>query len=375
MSTPSLSHQTVAALSGVAPELLSSARVLVGFDGFVDTIIHVVDKRTSATEFTRLNGLDDFGKKISAAAGLSANFELITEMQKLGGNGPIMANALIALGCPLTYIGLLGSPAIHPVFADLAGKAEVISIAEPGLTDAFEFDDGKLMFGKHEALKEINWQNLLAHVDVEALTRHFSDSRMAALVNWTMLTRCGEIWENILTEIAPRLEGPKRWVFFDLCDPAKRTVADLVGALQCISRFEKFFHVILGLNFNESVQIGEALGLPVPEQTHEAVAAHAGAIRGKLGLHTVVVHPSRFAAAADETGVFAVEGPYTDKPRITTGAGDHFNAGFSFGRLLGLELPVCLQIGVATSGFYVREAQSPSVADLQGFLSRQGQQA
>lgn len=370
MSIASLSHRTTAALNGVASETLTSNRVLVGFDGFVDTIIHVVDKRTSPSEFTRLDGLDEFGKKISAAAGLSANFELITTMQKLGGNGPIMANALIALGCPLTYVGLLGSPAIHPVFADLAGKAEVISIAEPGLTDAFEFDDGKLMFGKHEALQEINWQNLIAHVDVEALTQHFSNARMAALVNWTMLTRCGEIWENILKEIAPRLEGPKRWVFFDLCDPAKRTTADLEEALHCISRFEKFFHGILGLNFNESVQIGQVLGLSVPEQTHEAVAAHAEAIRGKLGLHTVVIHPSRFAAAADETGSFAVDGPYTDKPRITTGAGDHFNAGFSFGRMLGMELPVCLQIGVATSGFYVREARSPTLTDLQEFLAR-----
>jgi sugar/nucleoside kinase (ribokinase family) len=53
---------------------------------------------------------------------------------------------------------------------------------------------------------------------------------------------------------------------------------------------------------------------------------------------------------------------------ITTGAGDHFNAGFCVGRMLGAPLDVSLQIGVGTSGFYVRTAKSPTVADTAGFL-------
>ena len=32
-----------------------------------------------------------------------------------------------------------------------------------------------------------------------------------------------------------------------------------------------------------------------------------------------------------------VDGPFTAKPLITTGAGDHFNSGFCLGRLLGLD--------------------------------------
>ena len=63
-----------------------------------------------------------------------------------------------------------------------------------------------------------------------------------------------------------------------------------------------------------------------------------------------------------------VEGPFIAKPLISTGAGDHFNAGFSFGRLIGGDLHQALQIGVATSGYYVRTAQSPNVDQLIGFL-------
>jgi len=110
------------------------------------------------------------------------------------------------------------------------------------------------------------------------------------------------------------------------------------------------------------------LGFPSCEETHEAVAAHAAKIREKLGVETVVIHPVSFAAAADATGTAAVQGPFIEKPKITTGAGDHFNAGFCIGRMLEAPLDVSLQIGVGTSGFYVRSAKSPTVEDMVSFL-------
>src|SRR4030095_13812024 len=121
---------------------LAEMRVLIGLDGFVDTILHVVDQRDSATEYTRMSQMRDFAGRVGAAAGHSANVELVTQMVKLGGNGPIMANALGRCGTPVTYIGNLGMPNLHPVFAEFAKSTAVYSIAEPGYTDALEFDDG-----------------------------------------------------------------------------------------------------------------------------------------------------------------------------------------------------------------------------------------
>ena len=128
-----------------AGNLLRRSKVVVGLDGFVDTILHVVDKRQSPTKYTRLRKMMEFGDRIRKASAKSANFELVTQVVKLGGNGPIMANAMRSFGSPLTYIGNLGRPEVHPVFADLAAKVDVHSIAEPAMTSAIEFDDGKLM--------------------------------------------------------------------------------------------------------------------------------------------------------------------------------------------------------------------------------------
>ncbi|MDB6173151.1 MAG: hypothetical protein JWL59_2462 [Chthoniobacteraceae bacterium] len=367
MSTTSPAFQVSEQLHD-ARDRLARSRVLVGFDGFVDTILHVVAQRESTTQYSRMDRMGDFSGRIGEAAGHSANFEFVTQMVKLGGNGPIMANALVSYGTPLTYIGNLGSPNPHPVFSDLTKRAKVYSIAEPGYTDAIEFDDGKLMFGKHESLKDVSWETLIAHVPEDELVALFSDSTLISLVNWTMLTQMTAIWEKILSHIAPRLEGERRWLFIDLADPAKRSREDISAALKQIAKFEGHFRVVLGLNFAESRQIGEVLGLGTVEETYGTVTHHASQIRDLLKIDTVVIHPTHFASASDASGSAHVVGPFILKPKITTGAGDHFNAGFCIGRILGLDISACLQIGVATSGYYVRHAESPGLDDLTKFL-------
>src|SRR5579871_3992692 len=77
-------------------QTIAAHHITIGLDGFVDEIISVVDKRESAEKFTRLPTMAAFGGRVSAAAGQSTNVELVVDRVKLGGNGPIMANAMAA---------------------------------------------------------------------------------------------------------------------------------------------------------------------------------------------------------------------------------------------------------------------------------------
>jgi len=83
---------------------------------------------------------------------------------------------------------------------------------------------------------------------------------------------------------------------------------------------------------------------------------------------TVVIHPTAYALASGPDGVFITDGPFTPKPKITTGAGDHFNSGFCLGKLLGFATGQSLLTGVTTSGYYVRSGQSPTIANLADML-------
>jgi sugar/nucleoside kinase (ribokinase family) len=365
MNTPELRAACASQLQANSAKV-ASLNAFVGLDGFVDEILHVVDKRESAEKYTRLPTIAKYAERLAAAAGKSTNVEMVNQQTKLGGNGPIMANALASFGLKVCYLGNLGYPIIHPIFTDFTKRAEVHTLAEPGYTDALEFEDGKIMCGKLAALKQVNWENIKSRFGFDKLVERMQNAQFVGFVNWTMLTGMNEIWAAIQREVCPKLTGPRRKIFFDLADPEKRTREDVLKALDLITGFEKHFDAILGLNEKEAYEIGHHLGLNTNDHSPDGLLKLAKEIHGRININTVVVHPVSFALAVSANDAAIVEGPFTPKPLITTGAGDHFNAGFCFGKLLGFDNAKAVLTGVSTSGFYVRTAKSPTIADLVG---------
>jgi len=340
----------------------------IGLDGFVDEIIHLVDVRHNSESFERIPSITKLAARLEGAAGRSTNIEAVTQRVKIGGNGPIMANALCRFGVAVTYLGALGYPTLHPVFADFAARAEVHSIAPPGLTDAYEFEDGKVLVGKTTQLGEITWENIQLRYGRKKFADKFFSSDLVAFVNWTMIPFMSDIWEAVQSELCPVDKVKRRKIFFDLCDPEKRTPDDLRRALQLIKKFSAYFDVILGLNEKEAIEVGAVLGFSRDANTRGALAELARGIRTMTGVDTLVVHPVSYALAVTGDNCALVDGPFISKPLITTGAGDHFNAGFCLGKTLGFDDEMCVLVGVTTSGFYVRNAQSPRLTDLAEML-------
>ncbi|PQV63208.1 pfkB family carbohydrate kinase [Abditibacterium utsteinense] len=347
----------------------TNSPALLGFDGFIDTICDVVATRNSADSYERVPTLQAFGARIAGAAGQSTNIEIVPTLIKLGGNGPIMANALVALGVPVTYCGMTGFPQTHPVFQDFGTRAQLLPVCEPALTDAYEFDDGKLIAGKHATVAQISHQNILERVGKDKWRDAWENAHFVAMVNWTMLPHMTQLWQQIQVDFPT--STARKILFFDLADPEKRSVEDIFEALQTIAAFQAQHDVILGLNEKEAIHVAQVLQLETPlgnVLTPQTAPELAAAIRARLEIGTVVVHPTRFAAAANAQGAATAPGPWIASPKISTGAGDHFNAGFCLGQLLGADLEQSLQMGVGTSGFYVRGAQSPARSDLAEFL-------
>ncbi len=350
---------------------LSGKQALVGLDGFVDTIVHLVGQRNGQGDnFDRIETIEDFGNRVLEASGMSANIEMYPRMQKLGGNGPIMANALLSAGLGLRYIGSLGQDSIHPVFADLARKTNAVSMADPGMTTALEFTDGKIMMGVTKSLDDISYQSVLDKMGEGAFLDALSRSHLIALVNWTMIPNMTAIFSAFIDRALPMLSPMDggRTFFFDLADPQKRAQSELVEALRVIAKFQNFGNVILGLNLKEGQQVSEAYGIDEDGNSDDSLKNMAKLIRRELNIKTVVIHPTKSAACATKDGEWLVEGKYEPNPKITTGAGDHFNAGFSTASMLGLSSEACLTVGVSFSGYYVREAKSPSLNDIDSFL-------
>ena len=349
--------------------------MLVGVDGFVDEILHVVEKRQDFNNFTRMKTIESFGERIIRASGLSTNIEFVSQQVKLGGNGPILANGLLQLGVHLTYVGALGETSIHPIFKPLVEKSKTVySLCDPAHTDAIEFEDGKLMLGKLSTLENITWQRFKEVVgDAHKIADIINEAHLISIVNWTMIPKLSELWEGLINEVLPLLpdKDEKPLAFFDLCDPEKRTKSDILHAMKLLGKFNEKFRAVLGLNEKELFEIAAVFDIQAPEGvTHDdKLKLLAEEVYKSLSIHCLVVHPIKEAFACSPVGFVHTLGPYCAKPLLTTGAGDNFNAGFCFAQALGLSLQLSITMGVAASGYYVRNAKSADVNSIITFLN------
>ena len=350
--------------------LLREATVLVGLDGFIDKIVHPIDKRHGkGNYYTPIKSISAFGKRISDAAGKSTNIELAPVIEKLGGNGPIMSEAMRQLGQKVCYVGALGKPEIHPLFSEFAKNTQAISLSDPGVTHALEFQDGKVMLGSMSTLEEIHYQAVVDNMGEGAFLEKLDQTQTFALVNWTMIPNMSDFFHSLITDVYPNL-GPSenRRFFFDLADPEKRSDNDLETALDLISKFQSFGAVSLGLNYKESLRIYKLMGYNSEPDTESGLIQIASRIRDRLKITCVVIHTRKSAACATSQDTAFCNGPYCTDPKISTGAGDHFNAGFMTASRMQLSPSSCIVFAASVSGYYVRNGKSPNLNQVDQFL-------
>lgn len=363
-------YSSLLPLIEAAQPKLDSLNALLGFDGTVDVICKPVEsRRDTGGQFTPFSKMRDFGQRVIDADGKSAIVEIVNELEKIGGNGPIMANALAETGVAVDYIGPLGSPDIHPAYEAFARRVKVHSVHPPAVTHALEFPNGKLMLAAISTYEDINATTLQATLGEESMRGLLQKSQLCCLLNWTCLPGLESILSWYLEKLLPGVaQDEGRIFFFDLADPSMRSNQDLRRVLQLIRGFEKFGRVTLGMNLNEAQQVCRTLQIPEPESAPASVCAALEKIRNELGIHTAMAHPTDFAACATAEGSWSVSGPHTKTPRITTGAGDHLNAGFCLAQLLEFSPEEALKLGVLFSGYYVRMAKPSSLGDISQFI-------
>ncbi|MBX2876516.1 MAG: ADP-dependent glucokinase/phosphofructokinase [Saprospiraceae bacterium] len=338
-------------------------KAVVGFDGYIDQIKKVVQKR-EGKHFEPFPSIATFAERLAFAAGKSAQFELVSQALKLGGNAPIMANSLGRLGFATTCVGTLGSPAIHPAFSNL--PAQLISLGPPAETIALEFGDGKLILSDVKAFEDLGWEKVKEVIGVDRLEDLFLENQLLALVGWSNLPLANDLLQGILTHIMPKCAGGNQQFFFDLADPTAKPPDHIRALVQTIGAFSKFGQVTLGVNENEAIYLYQTY-FPGQSLPDDLQLLGVDLFR-ELNLHQLVIHPLDRALLITEDGAIEQLGKVVEQPKIQTGAGDNLNAGYCLGICLGVSDRACLVAGIANSGAYVSLGHSPDTRALAQYL-------
>jgi sugar/nucleoside kinase (ribokinase family) len=367
-------------IAGVVQQLESGSggysrfKATVGLDGFIDKIMRVVLTRESPESYTTFTSIGDFSKRIALAAGTASDMELITQEVRFGGNAPIMADALVFLDVNTCCVGAMGYPELNRIFRSMHPNCRLISINPSGETMAFEFDDGKLMFAELSALEHIDWKTVKQSPEFESIIESFINSDLIALVNWSLLINVGSVWKGILNELLQRnVDLSKKQFFFDIADPSKRTASDLLSAIEIMNEFACHSEVTLGLNGNEMRWVQNCLcptDLLKNQSANDRTALEqvCEAIFNQMRIHSLVVHFSDWSVNVIKDGKFSRVGKLVEKPKITTGGGDNFNAGYCFAKMQKFDNESCLIIAMGVSGFYVKNGHSPTILELCDYL-------
>jgi hypothetical protein len=349
-----------------APSLLISKNVSAGLDGFIDSIVKVVNyKEDGGPVF--FNTIEEFGTYISGKKGSGFSLETEELFQRLGGNMPILANAMAQMGAKVDCVGALGLPVVAPAFAAMHPNCNLYSFANPGFTTALEFTDGKMMLAQMTELNHADWNTVKSSIGLDKLHEIFIKSDLVCLVNWSELTHSNAIWKGLQEEVFGLKKDPKPVrFFFDLSDCSKSSPAALRSALDLIRKFKKYGSVTLSLNKNEAQILYKTFISQIISAELQSIGQH---LFNELHLDFLIIHASKMSLAWDEQGVYSNVPDFISEPFMLTGAGDNFNAGYCMAQLLDLDVESSLILANLVSNIYIKSAKSPDLPALNTHIS------
>ncbi|MDL5363371.1 TrmB family transcriptional regulator sugar-binding domain-containing protein [Halalkalicoccus sp. NIPERK01] len=348
------------------PDELADSEVTFGFDGMVDNVRQMVDERHGPDEYDRLDHLEELGDRIrtSAASDTSFTNEWLQVGTRCGGHAAHLSRAFGTLGHTPTLIGAFGQP-IHEKFREEFGEYELHSFGEPTITDAVEFNDGKLMLQETGSLSTVDWDHICSEVGVETVAETVDGTDLLGLGYWAFLPMMPTIWDGLRTDLWPLLSDPPNSVFIDPADIRQLSREHLRDGLTSLRRLDETVPVTFSANRGETMALAN---LSASEDQERSLRSAATVAREQLGVSRFVGHSPVESVLVDGDETFRTDIPRTTDPIMTTSAGDHFNAGLILAQLNGLAGGEQLILGNALAGWFVRNGDPPTYDQLRTFV-------
>lgn len=345
-------------------------QVFIGFDGFIDKIQKAVKQKGNDNNIF-FDSIHEFSEHIDSLTGRSGQIELVTTQTKAGGNAPILSAALGELNVKSFCVGSMGFPTINPLFQSITPQAEISSINAPGNSQAVEFNDGKIILSDLSGFANYDWKYIKKTAGLEKIRNSITSCNLVALVDWSNLPNATEIWQGFLNDIIKVVNRKDLYFLFDLCDPSGKGPMEIDEILDLISSFSDYGKVTLALNENEARRICVALtGCDEAANTNyfPTLVDIGSFIYYTMSVDTLLIHPIDKAIAFQKHKTTELTARLVKEPKVQTGGGDNFNAGYCLGLMNVLPIDQCMLLGIITAGAYVQNGKSPCINDLISYL-------
>jgi hypothetical protein len=274
----------------------------------------------------------------------------------------ITGNALGNLGVTSDCVGTFGFPEILPVFKTISSNCKLHTVGETITATALEFNDSKFILFDPGPYNSLNWEVIKTTLGSDLIKRLFTGKQLISFLNWSEIQNSSKIWAGIIEEIIPVIKISERakYFFTDFSDCSRKNKDEIKSAISLLGRFRKYFRVVISLNQNEADLVAGAFGLKSNIPDEEFVRSLFSVINADV----LVLHRPEDAISFDGSILEKCNTFYCKEPKILTGGGDNFNAGYCFSLLNEFDPLQSLLVSNAVSGSYVRTGISPDINGL-----------
>ena len=345
---------------------ISNKTAFIGFDACIDNIVRVVRNRSENDALDFFSDSNHLGEFLLKLDNKSCGLELQTKLSKIGGNMVILGDALGNLGFEVECIGTFGLPEILPVFRSMSSNCSLHTIGDTITATALEFNNSKVIMFDPGPYNNLTWKGIKNLLGSDRIKAMISGKQLISFVNWSEIENSSQIWKGILDDILPDtdMEGPQPFFFTDFSDCSRRSINEIQIAIDLLGRFRNYFKVNLSLNQNEAALVARALNLHGKMDDYDFIKS----LYRLCNTDVLVIHRVNDAIAYNGVTFEQCDTFFCKKPKILTGGGDNFNAGYCYSLFKELNLFQTLLVANAVSGSYVQKGISPSVDDLIEFL-------
>ncbi|MBN1215219.1 MAG: hypothetical protein JXA99_07215 [Candidatus Lokiarchaeota archaeon] len=359
-------------------KILSSKKVFLALDGYIDTLYSVIKTHKDQKNFIRFNTIKDLADHLYKIQGSSGNIEIKLKKQTSGGFVANNGKALSALNINVFLFGALGFPKINDIFKPLKIKnnIDIFTYKNPAHTIGLEFDDGKIMLSDYQNFSQLNWKYITKRIDSEIIINRIEQSDAIGFGYWGLNPELNNIWRELLDSIFPSITNLNKKIFFlDLGDIKKRIKSDILKMLQTLRDIEKKIPVLLSLNDQEAIDLFHIFdstnSMKLNKIKSSLFIEVSKRLIKELKISYLIIHSPYFAIVSikNNENLFWITEGFTSKPSFTVSAGDHFLSGVIAGFLGKLTPPEAILLGNALTAIFVRTGESANFNQLKSYIA------
>jgi hypothetical protein len=242
------------------------------------------------------------------------------------------------------------------------------------LHDSFDLPRG-FSFPDRKNTNQYKWHHFRNTSFIENLKIALKDCQVIAFSDWAMVDDASQLWDGFLSDVIKPLNRKDMEFIFYLGDPTKRLTHEVDEIIDIISDFSIHGKVTFLLNEREAVKLwtvlhGQDAGISLFSAASPGFKEKYHSIFNAMRVDRLLIYSIDHAILISGQQQFELKKRTIANRKISQEAKDNFNAGYSLGLLLQLDISHCIALGLTVSGVYLENGTIPDREALLSYIER-----